>query len=212
MIVWDMGNVLFPFDRNRQAAALGRLPGCSRDLPEIHEFIDGRMPEHVAFETGKLGRPEFLARLAEYLGTTASRDELEEAYGTLFSRNEGVCSIAKSLASMSLIATNTDPSHLARVRRDYADVMSLFPAERVADSVSLGVRKPEAEFFSKLVRMSGEPAESLLFFDDLAENVAAARRAGLEAVVFDGDVERIVVELQERGINSEVRLFKAAPS
>lgn len=202
MIVWDMGNVLFPFDRNRQAAALRRLPGCSRDFPEIIEFIDGRMEEYVAYETGKLNRAEFLVRLKEYLGTTAAYDELEEAYGTLFSRNEPVCEIAKLLASMSMIATNTDPSHLARVRRDYPDVMSLYPPERVADSVSLGVRKPASEFFSKLVRMSGQPAGMLLFFDDLAANVEAARRCGIQGVVFDGDVERVTAELRERGVEA----------
>jgi FMN phosphatase YigB (HAD superfamily) len=64
------------------------------------------------------------------------------------------------------------------------------------------VRKPDPEFFSKLVRKSGQPAESLLFFDDLVENVAAARQAGLEAVVFDGDVERVIAELRARGIDS----------
>ena len=52
---------------------------------------------------------------------------------------------------------------------------------RVITSCDIGARKPEAEAFRRVAAIAGLPPERLAFFDDLEENVAGARRAGLQA-------------------------------
>ena len=42
----------------------------------------------------------------------------------------------------------------------------------------VGLRKPAEAIYAHVERESGAPAESILFFDDVAENVDAARRRG----------------------------------
>lgn len=50
----------------------------------------------------------------------------------------------------------------------------------------VGAAKPKVEFFEKVVAQLGCDASAVLFLDDRTENVAAAKQAGLNAVVFFG--------------------------
>lgn len=61
---------------------------------------------------------------------------------------------------------------------------SLFDTEFY--SCGIGAAKPKVEFFEKVVAQLGCDASDVLFLDDRAENVAAAKQAGLNAVVFLG--------------------------
>ena len=51
-------------------------------------------------------------------------------------------------------------------------------------SCEVGVVKPQPEIYRSLIEASGHEACQLFFVDDRAENVEAARRAGLRAVVY----------------------------
>lgn len=53
-------------------------------------------------------------------------------------------------------------------------------------SCFLGAAKPKSEFFEKAIEKLGCHASSVLFLDDRVENVEAAKRAGLNAMVFFG--------------------------
>lgn len=203
MVWFDMGNVLLHFSREKQAEALRRLPGCRREAAEIVPFIDGKSAEHLAFERGELDRDAFLARLAEFLGTDAPLQEVEDAYATLFTKNEPVCRLAAEIGKSIPIglATNSDQLHLRRARQDYAETMSLFTAARTVASCDCGHRKPSRSFFEVLIARSGCPASRLCFIDDLSANIAGAREAGIsEAIEFDGDVEKLHARLSSLGM------------
>lgn len=49
-----------------------------------------------------------------------------------------------------------------------------------------GVRKPESRFFEVLLETTGREAGDVIFFDDVEENVQAARRHGIRAELFEG--------------------------
>ena len=61
---------------------------------------------------------------------------------------------------------------------------SLFDTEFY--SCFVGAAKPKAAFFEKVIASLGCDASAVLFLDDRAENVEAARQAGLNAMVFFG--------------------------
>ena len=61
---------------------------------------------------------------------------------------------------------------------------SLFDSEFY--SCFLGAAKPKAAFFEKVVAQLGCDPGAVLFLDDRAENVEAAKQAGLNAMVFFG--------------------------
>jgi glucose-1-phosphatase len=49
-------------------------------------------------------------------------------------------------------------------------------------SSTIGLRKPDAEAFDHIVSAIGVPAQRIVFFDDLIENIDGARARGLTAV------------------------------
>ena len=50
-------------------------------------------------------------------------------------------------------------------------------------SSTIGLRKPDAEAYDHVVQAIGVPAERIVFFDDLDENIEGARQRGLKAVL-----------------------------
>ncbi len=53
-------------------------------------------------------------------------------------------------------------------------------------SHDVGARKPERAIYDAAVRAAGCAAGECVFFDDLADNVAGAKAAGLRALRFKG--------------------------
>ena len=49
-------------------------------------------------------------------------------------------------------------------------------------SSSIGLLKPDAAAYDHVVKAIGAPASRVVFFDDLADNIAGARAYGLTAV------------------------------
>jgi HAD superfamily hydrolase (TIGR01509 family) len=59
--------------------------------------------------------------------------------------------------------------------------------------------KPSPEIYQEAVRSAGCSPAECFFTDDKQENVDAARRAGIDAIRFEGRLE-IERQLKERGL------------
>lgn len=66
-------------------------------------------------------------------------------------------------------------------------------------SAPLCLTKPDAPIYHECMRQMALPPERCLFVDDLAENVAAAKACGLNAIQFTG-CEQLARELKQYGI------------
>jgi len=62
-------------------------------------------------------------------------------------------------------------------------------------SGEIGVRKPQPGAYEALIRACRVSAERIMFIDDRKRNVEAAAKAGLQAVLFDGDVDKLAQTL-----------------
>ena len=63
--------------------------------------------------------------------------------------------------------------------------------ELVVDSAFVGMRKPDPEIYALTVARLGVPAERCLFVDDIELNCAAAREAGMHAVLYRNNAQAI---------------------
>lgn len=72
-------------------------------------------------------------------------------------------------------------------------------------SCDLGVEKPNPEAFHALLRALHLPGSAVLFIDDKEENVEAARREGIDSIIFINP-EQIRKELEARGLDLQVPL------
>ncbi len=71
--------------------------------------------------------------------------------------------------------------------------------EVALSSCYLGLRKPELAIYRRAVDIVGGAPERILFIDDRAENAAAARKAGMTAIRFEG-AEALRRQLEEFGV------------
>jgi putative hydrolase of the HAD superfamily len=71
-------------------------------------------------------------------------------------------------------------------------------------SCRLGLAKPDVAYFNRVLELLGLPSQRVLFIDDRVENVDAARRAGLAAVVYSGESGAGVLQaiLSEHGVSA----------
>ena len=76
--------------------------------------------------------------------------------------------------------SNTNNAHVEYFSQAYADVLGHF--RDIFVSSSIGLRKPDAAAYDHVVKAIGVPADRIVFFDDLAENIEGARARGLTAV------------------------------
>ena len=81
------------------------------------------------------------------------------------------------------IASNQQTSR-AKHMSEGLNYRSLFDTEFY--SCFIGAAKPKISYFEKVVAQLGCDANAVLFLDDRAENVSAAKEAGLNAMVFFG--------------------------
>ncbi len=66
----------------------------------------------------------------------------------------------------------------------------------VVDSSEVGLRKPNPAIFNKALETGGLGAHEVIFLDDHAGNVAAARALDIQSILVDGDGAKTVADLQ----------------
>jgi FMN phosphatase YigB (HAD superfamily) len=182
LIALDLGGVIVDVDHRR---TMDRL-GIDRPMLERAFFDDGL---HDAVTIGAVDGATFTRTAAERLGRDVR--EVEEAWALVVDVMPAGRALVDDLvrAGVEIVLwTNTDPIHLPRM------LAGLPPEARDATaSFRLGAMKPEPAFFAKAL----EHGEPVVFLDDLAKNVAAAKRAGVDARVCLGPI-------QARAILSEI--------
>lgn len=141
-----------------------------------YECLLGQKPLRDALQPylpwwGWRGTPE--AFIAAWLETENAPDErMVAAVNALRRAGYTVC-----------LATSQEPNRAAYMRGAMG-FETLF--DRLFISCEMGCQKPEAEYFRRIEAALGLPAEQLLFWDDNARWVAAARDLGWQAEVFSG--------------------------
>ncbi len=179
-LVFDFGGVLVAIDFDRTLARWAELAGVP------FSGLQSRFSHGEAYqrhERGEIDAPAYFAALREELGVALDDEQLADGWGQVF-----VGEIAPTIALLPHLArriptylfSNTNATHYELIAARYGE--SLRPLARHFLSSSMGLRKPERAAFEMLAREIGVAPGRILFFDDLEENVAGARVAGLHAV------------------------------
>jgi putative hydrolase of the HAD superfamily len=179
-LLFDLGRVVLDIDFKRALACWAGHAGCEPS------DIGGRFAADDVlkqYESGKIGDAAYFAQLRAQLGVGISDAQLLEGWNAIFvGEIPGIAPLlARAAERLPLYAlSNTNPPHIAHFSNAYADVLSHF--RELYLSSTIGLLKPDAAAYDHVVEAIGMPASRVLFFDDLAENVEAARARGLNAV------------------------------
>ena len=138
------------------------------------------------------GRLDLYVALQDYLEPLGLADRLEAFVAYWFDKDSiidrGVLAQADAWRQRTggrCFAAANQEHHRVAYLRDQAGLGAHF--DEIVYSAALGVCKPERVFYTNAqARMGVTVAQSILFVDDKAENVDAARAAGWRAMLYRG--------------------------
>ena len=179
-LLFDLGRVVLDVDFKKTLACWAGHAGCE---PADLAGRFSRDEFYQRHEKGELSDGEFFEALRTALGIAISDAQFLEGWNAIFSGEmPGIAPLLERAArSVPLYAfSNTNAAHVEHFSSAYPGVLGYF--RELFLSSAIGLRKPDAEAYDHVVKAIGAPAERIVFFDDLAENIEGARARGLTAV------------------------------
>lgn len=210
MVVFDWGGVIL-----RHCRSLGEA--CARAGLSLRGDLDAeawrarRRPVAGAYQRGEISPETFYERLCGALDDAYTIDELRAVHHAwLIDEYPGVAEVIGAIHARSVetaLLSNTNACHWARHLPRPGGGGADFPAASLLKhrhaSHLLGHAKPDESIYHAFAREVGREGASLLFFDDLADNIETARRLGWRAELIDhtGDTAaQLFTHLRTHGV------------
>jgi glucose-1-phosphatase len=179
-LVFDLGRVVIDFDLNRAFARWAEHVGCRPSELAERFAVDETYRRH---ERGEVSDEAFFAGLRRLLQIELTDDQFLAGWNAIFTEEmpdiNALLERAARRAPLYLLS-NTNPAHIAYLKSRFASVLGHF--QQLFLSSAIGARKPEPAVFDYITAVIGAPPHRIVFFDDLLENVEAARDQGMIAV------------------------------
>jgi FMN phosphatase YigB (HAD superfamily) len=196
-LLFDLGGVVIDFDFRRAFAAWAPHSPLSADAMRQLFRFDEPYERH---EIGELASDAYFRHLADTLALDCPQAQVEAGWNSVF-----IAPIAETLDLIDRVRgqlpchalSNTNALHLRELRRAFPELLARFGTVFASNEIRL--RKPRPEAFAHVLQAIGAPAQDVLFFDDLPENVEGARRCGLQAVLVRSPAD-VRQALQDRGL------------
>ncbi|MFU2315341.1 glucose-1-phosphatase [Rahnella sp. PCH160] len=181
LYIFDMGNVIIDIDFKRVLGVWSHLSGTP--LATLTErFSMGEVFQK--HERGEISDEQFAADLCHEMGIALSFEQFSAGWQAIFvGLRPEVITVFKKLREEGhrvVVLSNTNRLHLDFWPHHYPEIEANTDAMYL--SQNLGMRKPEPEIFQHVLEKEGFSAAETVFFDDVVENIEAARAAGIEAV------------------------------
>ena len=196
VIVFDLGNVLIPFDYNILIKKLDAVKERSGK-----HFVDTYFANyefHREFERGKISEEKFIERMLEILDHSIDGETFCNYFSSIFKQNKEVAALLPALKKKYklILLSNTNSIHEKHGWEHY-DFLKYF--DDLILSHKIGAVKPEEMIYRAVEKSSGLPAEEHIFIDDIEEYVNAAKSFGWDSVHFKA-YDSLVKDLRLRSI------------
>ena len=196
-IVFDLGNVLIPFDYD---IILNKLNNIKSGLGNRFAVrYKSNYSVHRKFETWELSNDEFLNIMMEWTENTLSKNEFCELYSNIFVVNNDVASLLPKLKKnyKLVLLSNTNSIHQKYGWAKY-DFLKNF--DELILSHKVGAVKPDAKIYKAVEQFTNLPSAEHLFIDDVEEYVNGAKSVGWNAVQFV-DYKKLIADLRNYHIS-----------
>ena len=181
-LCFDIGNVLFQLQWEIAFEQVTQTPFEATFEESFKNFSNSKI--HWDFETGICDASHFFTKLQELFHSQGFALDLLQVEA-FWSKGLGqpypwiAASVAALAKSFQLIAlSNTNPFHY----QHFLQAPELTSFQKIFCSHELGVRKPAVQIYEKVMAELGVPPESILFMDDLIENIESAHKVGWQAI------------------------------
>lgn len=195
-IIFDLGNVIIPFDFRLGYAALS----AHVDFPA--EEVAGRIRDTALvpeLESGRIAPRAFVAEMNKTLGTDLSYETFCGIWSAIF--------LPETLVPLDLVRTlkesyrvtvlsNTNAIHFDRVWETYPILREF---HHLTLSHEVKAMKPEPAIYAAALAAAGAEPGECFFTDDIPAYVEGARQAGIQAEQFLG-YDKLLNDLRARGV------------
>ena len=184
-IIFDYGNVIFRIDFTLAQKAFSQL-----GIPNSNQFFGHLQQDAIfdAFDRGEITASQFRDRIREVAGNkNITDDQINAAWNSmLLGIAEGNHALLLKVKEKyrTFLMSNINDIHYSHImnylKRDFAFVGNDHLFEKVYYSHFVGVRKPDAAFFQKILNENNlNPAETL-FIDDSPQHLVTAKQLGIQ--------------------------------
>lgn len=201
--VFDIGNVLLKFNYFIAAERLKLINGL-KEIPEPEPLIRAK----ADLETGKISQQEFLVQAMDAFEHDSGEESFLAIWRDIFHPNEPMVEFARSLSERLplYLLSNISCIHKEHIFQEYG-FFSLFG--RGAYSYELGCLKPDPLIYEKALSIFKLPANEVVLFDDMLENVEAAKAAGWNALHYDfREHEKFLYSVLDLGLTFSIAPFR----
>lgn len=216
-VLLDLGGVVVRICRTwEEACGIAGIPVREPERFHRPDLTERRRRIVDLYQTGRIDCAAFWRGVADATDGLYSPGEVRRVH-LAWTRDDypGVASLVERLSAFPGLVTgclsNTNHAHWVILREGGPDAGGHFPPSpaiahlhRHLVSHHMNAAKPHAEIYAKAESELGLPGESIAFFDDLEENVHAARARGWHAVHIDhraNTAEQIALALRILGID-----------
>lgn len=185
LYIFDLGNVIVDIDFNR---VMGVWSDYSRvPLANLQKsFVMGEAFQR--HERGQISDEEFAAAVCEEMGMALSFDQFSAGWQAIFvALRPEVIAVMNKLREQGhrvVVLSNTNRLHTYFWPVEYPQIA--LAADKIYLSQEMGMRKPDAEIYQKLLETEGFSASEAIFFDDNADNIKGAQQLGITSILVTG--------------------------
>jgi putative hydrolase of the HAD superfamily len=186
VIYFDLGKVIVDFDHSRAAREILKVTPLSLE-EAMAVLMDGELVS--GYETGRLSSQEHYREVCRRLQMEVSMNKFRELWGSMFLPepllSERFLQALKKHYRLMLLS-NTNEIHFDFLIEHYPILKVI--EERLL-SYQAGCMKPEARIFELAIDKACVAPENIFFTDDRPENIEAAKRAGIQALLFRSEAQ-----------------------
>ncbi len=196
VIVFDLGNVLIPFDYNR---ILEKLDEIENGLgSRFYKLYKNNYDIHQKYEKWELSDDEFLNIMMDWTEHKVSGEEFCRIYSDLFTVNDDNIALLPRLKNNYRLVLLSNTNHIhQKYGWEHYDFLKHF--DKLVLSHEVGAIKPEEKIYRAVENFTKAPSSEHLFIDDIMEYVEAAKKAGWDSFQFTTH-EKLLEELNVRKI------------
>lgn len=188
VVVFDLGKVLVDFDYAVSAAKIARQ---SRFMPQqVRQLLD-HSPLLYRFETGLLTNQQFYDEVCAACGYSGALDDFCAIFADIFSEIKPMTAMQAALRARGVptyIFSNTNGIAVAHIRKKFPFFANF---DAYIYSYEHGSMKPDAKIYEVVERIAGRSGGEIVYLDDRAENIEAARVRGWRALLHKTPEETI---------------------
>jgi FMN phosphatase YigB (HAD superfamily) len=186
VFVFDLGKVLVDFDYSVAARKIAAR--SVKSLREINTFLENS-PLLVEYESGRIDRQTFYDSVRHAVGFQGDLEEFGGFFADIFTEMPDTIALHAELRRhhfKTYIFSNTNDLAVEHVRRNFPFFAHF---DGYILSYEIGTMKPFAAIYDAMEQLTGRNGADLIYFDDRAENVAAALARGWRGLVHESGVK-----------------------